>query len=148
MAAVDLVGNATGTNAAKETGFSAMTSEEFSKIIFAELGRQDPLAPSDTNTLIQQVSGIRSIQSNLDITEKLNSLVSQNEFAGAATLLGRKATGLSTQGVRVSGIVTSVSQSRDGAMLNIEGGLTLPVSSVEKVETVPAESAETEESAP
>ena len=145
MATVDLVGTSNSTGTAKASGFSSMTSDEFAKIIFAELGRQDPLAPSDTNTLIQQVSGIRDIQSNLDLTEKLESLVSQNEFAGAATLLGRKATGLSTLGVRISGVVTSVSQSRDGAMLNLEGGLTLAVASVEKVETV---SAETEDTTP
>ncbi|GJQ28172.1 MAG: hypothetical protein HBSAPP03_00560 [Phycisphaerae bacterium] len=137
MATVDLVGQASSHTTAKASGFSAMTSEEFSKIIFAELGRQDPLAPSDTNTLIQQVSGIRSIQSNLDLTERLQTLVSQNEFAGAATLLGRQATGLTSQGVRVSGVVRSVSQSRDGAVLNLANGFTLLVSSVERVETAP-----------
>lgn len=148
MATVDLLGSATGTTGARASGFSSMTSDEFAKIIFAELGRQDPLAPSDTSTLIQQVSGIRSIESNMDLTDKLNALVSQNEFAGAATLLGRKATGLTLQGVRISGVVESVSQSRDGAILNLENGLSLPVSSVEKVETVPAATEETEEGTP
>jgi flagellar basal-body rod modification protein FlgD len=115
-------------------GFSAMTSDEFAKVIFAELSRQDPLAPNDTNTLIQQISGIRSIQSNLDLTSRLQALVAQNEFAGAAILLGRHAAGLTDDGRRVSGIVASVSQSREGARVVLRDGTTLRVSAVERVD--------------
>lgn len=123
----------------EQSGFSSMTSDDFAKIIFTELTKQDPLSPSDTNALIQQISGIRSIQSNMDLTSKLESLVSQNEFAGAATLIGKKATGLSNDGSRVSGLVKSVSNSREGAILSLEGGTSLLFSALEKVEPAPAE---------
>lgn len=140
MPAIDSISDtSSAVGEARETGFSAMTSDEFSKIIFAELGRQDPLAPSDTSTLIQQISGIRSIQSNLDLSGKLDALVSQNEFAGAATLLGKKATGLNASGDRVSGVVMSVVQSRDGAVLSLASGDRLAISAVETLEQVSPE---------
>ncbi|CAG0999591.1 hypothetical protein PHYC_02787 [Phycisphaerales bacterium] len=141
MSAVDSLSNTPSTAgfSASQSGFSAMTSDDFAKIIFTELTKQDPLSPSDTNALIQQISGIRSIQSNLDLTSKLESLVSQNEFAGAATLIGKQATGLSAEGSRVSGLVKSVSNSREGAVLSLEGGGTLLFSALEKVEPAPAE---------
>ena len=43
-------------------GFSALTSEQFIKVIFTELSKQDPLQPSDSSKLLEQLSSIRSIQ--------------------------------------------------------------------------------------
>jgi len=57
------------------SGFSSLTAEQFSKIIFTELSKQDPLQPNDTNALLQQISSVRAIQSDMDLTSKLDSLV-------------------------------------------------------------------------
>ena len=52
MATVDaLSGTTSNTVSASAGGLSALTSEDFAKIIFAELGKQDPLQPSDTKPL-------------------------------------------------------------------------------------------------
>ncbi|MBK7294568.1 MAG: hypothetical protein IPI84_12515 [Holophagaceae bacterium] len=77
--AVDAIGSST-QSANQANGYSAMTSSDFTKIILSELGRQDPLAPNDTNQLVQQIANIRGIQSDMDLGDRLSRLVSHDEF--------------------------------------------------------------------
>jgi len=69
--------NPIGTTVQRETTsqFSDMTSEDFLKIMFTELTHQDPLAPSETGALLEQINSIRSIESDIAITEHLEALV-------------------------------------------------------------------------
>jgi flagellar basal-body rod modification protein FlgD len=115
------------------SGFSSLSSQDFAKIIFTELSKQDPLQPSDTNALIQQISGIRSIQSNMDLSNSLSSLVNQNEFSSAATLIGKSVSGLSDGNARVSGLVRSVSRTSTGAVLELTSGDRVPVQNVDQI---------------
>lgn len=134
MSTVDaLSGLSSGGSLGAGDGFSSLTSEDFAQIIFTELGKQDPLAPNDTNALIQQISGIRSIQSNMDLTDKLSRLVSQNEFAGAATLIGKTVNGLSLDLNRVTGTVRSVTRTNEGTLLTLENGSRMLVDYMDSV---------------
>jgi flagellar basal-body rod modification protein FlgD len=95
----------TSSGQPRATGMSGLSTEEFSKIIFTELANQDPLSPNDTNALLQQISTLRSIQADTDLSDRLSSLVQQNQFAAGATLLGRMVSGISEYNERVSGTV-------------------------------------------
>jgi len=142
MSTIDaLSGLSSGGAAGVGDGFSSLTSEDFAQIIFTELGKQDPLAPNDTNALIQQISGIRSIQSNMDLTDKLSRLVSQNEFAGAATLIGKTVNGLSLDLNRVTGTVKSVTRTNEGTLLTLENGSRMLVDYMDSV-VAPSEEAD------
>ena len=81
--AIDAIGSSASTSVTG-TGFSGLASSDFTKLIFEELTNQDPLAPNDTNALIQQIANIRSIQSDMDLSDRLGSLVSQQEFTAAS----------------------------------------------------------------
>lgn len=102
--------------------FGALTAEDFTRIIFTELGKQDPLAPNDTNALIQQIANIRSIQSDVELSDRLQALVGSNEFASAAGLVGRRVSGVSEANERVEGLVRSVQKTREGVVLTLESG--------------------------
>lgn len=108
---------ATGTNA-----FNSLTSEEFMRIIMTELSQQDPLKPNDTNQMVQELSSLRSIQSDLELVNKLDAVVSQNQLASAGALIGKFVVGLTDTGVRVGGQVVSVSRTADGPILNLDEG--------------------------
>ena len=56
----------TSTSGVAPNAFSELTSEEFVKIMFTELSNQDPLKPSDSSALLQQMSNLRSIQSDIE----------------------------------------------------------------------------------
>jgi flagellar basal-body rod modification protein FlgD len=117
-----------------------MGADEFTKIILSELGQQDPLAPNDTNQLIQQISDIRGIQSDMDLSDRLKALVGQDEFASAAGLMGKSVSGISLENDRVQGRVVGVSRTSSGARLQLEDGTRLDFANVDElVETVASE---------
>src|SRR3954468_16957089 len=132
MSAIDALAPSAGSTGAGN-GFSALSAEDFSKIIFTELSKQDPLQPNDTNALLQQISSIRSIQSDLDLTSKLGALVNENEFASAATLIGKTVSGVDEAYERVTGKVKSLSRTQDGAMLTLVGGQRIRVSNLDEI---------------
>lgn len=123
-----------GTGAGSSTSrFNELTSEDFAKIIFTELSNQDPLQPNDSQALLEQLSSIRSIQSDMDLSSRLQSLVAQNEMSSAAGLIGKFVSGVSDENLRVAEVVVSVSRTSDGAVLNLHGGHRVNMKNVDEV---------------
>ena len=106
--------------------YSDLTSEDFVKIMFTELSNQDPLKPNDSSQLLQQMSDLRSIQSDLELSNKLTSVVTQNQLATAGALLGKTVYGLTEYGDVAGGIVKSVTRTDDGPVLNLATGERIP----------------------
>lgn len=99
-----------------------LDSQEFLGIILAELQSQDPLAPNDTNALVQQLSSVRSIESDLKLTEQLESLVADNRLANASSLVGRRVEGIDEAGETIVGTVGAVRTSDGVPALLLEDG--------------------------
>lgn len=138
MATVDaLTGNQ--TSASGVSSFSGMSSDDFMKIVLSELSKQDPLKPNDTSALIQQISQIRSIQSDIDLSSTLKSLVKDDQFSTAAGLIGTNISGLTETNVRVTGIVTAVSRTDTGAVLTLLSGDRVPMSKVDEIKVYTGE---------
>jgi flagellar basal-body rod modification protein FlgD len=133
MSAIDGIRDTSTQTASGQDAFSALKSEDFVKIMFTELSNQDPLKPNDSNALLQQMSSLRSIQSDLDLSEKLESLVSQNQMASASGLLGRLISGVSEANERVIGVVATVSRTDEGPVLTLEDGTRVPFSHVDEL---------------
>lgn len=134
MAAVDSIGKSSqNTSSASKSGFSALTSEEFTKIIFTELSNQDPLAPSDTNALLQQLANIRNIQSDIDLSDNLKRLVGENQLSSASNLIGKFVSGVSVSNDRVADYVLSISKTSDGVILNLANGSRVNMTNLDEV---------------
>ncbi len=121
------------TPAAKNDAFSDLSSEEFIRIIFAELANQDPLKPNDSNQLVQQMANLRSIQSDIDLSKKLESLVTENQLASAGNLIGTYVSGLDEFNQRTEGLVMSISRTSEGPVLNLQGGARVELNQVDEV---------------
>ena len=121
------------TAASSTNAFSAVSSTDFIEIMFAELTNQDPLSPNETKDILQQVGTIRSIESDLALTEKLNDLVRRNEVTSAGTLIGKFVTGRSETGLRVGDFVDSISVTSDGSLLNLTSGFRVPLENLEEI---------------
>jgi flagellar basal-body rod modification protein FlgD len=113
--------------------YSGLKTDEFIKIMFTELSNQDPFKPNDSAAMLQQISSIRQIQSDIDMGAKLESLVSQNQLAGASGLLGKLISGISETNDRVIGLVVSVSKTDEGPVLNLEDGTRVPFANVDEL---------------
>ncbi len=133
MQGISSVASGSGTSSG---GLSALSSEDFAKIIFTELSKQDPLQPNDTNALLEQISMIRSIEADQNLSDRLGSLVGQNEFSNAATLIGRRIEGLNEINLRVSGVVRSVARTNQGPVLTLTDGSRVAMSRIDGVHEI------------
>lgn len=113
--------------------FSAMSSEDFVRIIFTELANQDPLAPNDSNALLQQLSSLRSIESDIQLIDQLKSLVTESQLAAGSNLIGKFVIGLTATNDRVAGNVRSVSREDDSVVLKLDNGFTVPFESLDTI---------------
>jgi len=113
--------------------FSEVSTEDFIRIIFAELTNQDPLEPSDTSALLQQLDSIRSIESNIRLGQQLEKLVSENQLASASNMIGRYVGGLTDDFVRVAGRAVAVSREAGEIRIELDSGARVPASRIELI---------------
>lgn len=114
-------------------GFDSVSSEDFLAIIFSELQNQDPLSPNDTQALIDQIGTIRSIESDLELADKLEDIATRSEISSAGSLVGTFIAGRTDNGQDVVGYVDSVSVSREGLRLNLGTGFTVALQNVDEI---------------
>jgi flagellar basal-body rod modification protein FlgD len=113
--------------------FQEMKSEDFIRIMFTELSNQDPFQPNDSAALLEQLNSIRSIESDIQLTDQLQNLVLQNQLSSAGSMVGKFVGGLTEAAERVAGYVVAVSRSADEVNLELDNGWTV---SMENVETI------------
>lgn len=113
--------------------FSEMTSEDFIEIMITELTNQDPLDPSDSSALLDQIDSIRSIESDMELGRQLDALVTENQLASASTMIGKFVGGKTENFQFVTGFVVSVIRQDDAVYLELDTGWWVPMDSVETV---------------
>lgn len=137
MAANPLSSLGSGSNADStskpSSRFSDMSSEDFIKIIFTELSNQDPFQPNDSAALLKQLDSIRSIESDVKMTDQLKALVTQNQLAAGSGMIGKFIGGLTEDNHRVAGQVVSVVKQGENINLELDNGWVVPMNGVEQV---------------
>ena len=88
---------------------SEINSDAFLKLLITELQNQDPLEPMSNQEILEQLGQIREIESNLQLTETLESLSLGQNIAAANSVIGRLVAGLTDDGERIAGRVDGVS---------------------------------------
>lgn len=114
-------------------GFGALNSDEFIRVMMTELSNQDPFKPQDSSALLEQMSSLRNIESQLSLQEDLASLVLQNGVASAGGMIGQVVKGLNTSNQPVQGLVTSLKIENGKPVLQLDGGATLAADRVTEV---------------
>ena len=133
MSSISSAAGVGGGSVGASSGFSGLDSEEFVKIIFTELQNQDPFSPNDSSALLEQLNSIRSIESDMALTTQLESIVFQNQLAGAGNLIGRYVQGMAPGGNRVDGQVISVIRQGDMIGVELDTGWVIDVDQVELI---------------
>ena len=145
MSTVSALSSNVGGAASTPSRFSEMSTEDFIRIIFTELSHQDPFQPNESSALLEQRNSIRSIESDMQLTEQLQSLVTENQLASASGMIGKFIGGLTADNHRVAGFVVSVIRQGDDINLELDNGWIVPISGVETVidpDLLPEEPAE------
>ncbi len=116
-----------------ETGFSALKSEDFLKLLIAQLQNQDPSEPTSNEDLLNQISAMRSLQSNLDLGDTLQSITANQQLSTAATFIGKTVTGLDANNASVTGLVTRAFVRDSKTFVEVDNSTELEISSVSSV---------------
>jgi len=90
----------------EDTGFAALDSEDFLRLLITQLQNQDPTEPTSNEDLLNQISAMRSLQSNVQLSDSLQSLTSNQQLSTAASYIGKTITGIDTSDASVTGLVT------------------------------------------
>lgn len=117
---------ATGSSKPALTGFAALTSKDFMTMLLAELKNQDPTQPVSNAELLQQLSQMQSLQSNVELNSTLSSFSSNQQIASGASFLGKLVTGTDSNNNPVSGIADRVS-SQNGTVTIGVGSSSIPI---------------------
>jgi flagellar hook assembly protein FlgD len=97
------------------------------------------MQPNDSKALLDQLSSLRNIQSSMNLSTRLDDLVSQGQLNSAAGLIGKYVQGLSENNETVRGQVYSVSRTDDGAVLNLYTGQRVPMKNLSDLVDMPPE---------
>ncbi len=121
--------NSTATSTAANP-FAQLSSGEFLKIMLTELTNQDPLEPNDSAAILEQLSSLRNIEGQLNLENKLESLVLGQSVAQAGGMIGKVVGGLNESNDEVEGLVTAVRIIDGTAQLELDTGQKLPINRV------------------
>ncbi len=114
-------GNTTQSSASA-SGYGALSSQEFMRILLTEMSNQDPFSPQDSSKLMEQISSLRNIESQIQLQETLTSLVAQNQIGAAGGMIGKLVAGLDAANNPVEGLVQSVRMQGGKAFLELDSG--------------------------
>jgi len=134
---IQLLDGTRSSQSVSKSGFADLSSDQFVKLMFAELSNQDPMKPNDSQALLDQLSSLRSIETDQKLGEKLDHMVEQSDFGTASRLIGRVIRGITLQSEQVIDSVFSVSKTSDGPVLNLSGGQQIRLADVIEVASIP-----------
>jgi flagellar basal-body rod modification protein FlgD len=109
--------------------YNKLDLNTFVKMLIAELQSQDPMNPVNNSEILQQVSQIKQIATDQQLTETLQAVQLGQNVATAGGLLGKTITGLSEKGDQLTGRVDRVTI-EDGVPLLHIGEQTIPLKNV------------------
>ena len=124
---------ASAVSTGKGLGLSAMDGMDFLNLLITELSSQDPFEPMKNQDILEQLSAIRSLESNMSMTSNFETLLgnfqallsnsdtmlNHDRFASATALIGRMVRGVDVDGVTVEGRVERVVLDATGLRLQI-----------------------------
>jgi flagellar basal-body rod modification protein FlgD len=121
-------GNSTSSSSAN-SGFAALTSQDFLKMLITELQNQDPTQPVSNSELLQQLSQMQSLQSNVELKTTLQDFANNQQISSGASFLGKTVFGTDSNNNPVSGVADSVFLQNGTLMIGV-GNSSISVANV------------------
>ncbi len=103
------------TGAVSGTDLRDVDMDEFLGLLITELQNQDPLNPMDNADMLAQISTIREIGSNNQLSETLSGFATGQQLSMASSLIGKQISGLDTSAKEISGTIDRVSVQTDSS---------------------------------
>ena len=128
----------TSAGATQSAKAGALDKEAFLKLLVAQLKFQNPLSPTDPSTFMAQSAQFAMVERLEQIGKAQTEAGTWQRVIAGQGLIGRQVTG-SALGAPVAGLVTGLTVTKDGAVLELSTGGKLAVTDVQTVAaTAPA----------
>ncbi|HVX11039.1 MAG TPA: flagellar hook capping FlgD N-terminal domain-containing protein [Pirellulales bacterium] len=122
----------TNSSSSSTSALTAITPDDFLQMLITQLQDQDPMNPTDSDEILQQVSEIDNIESTTNLSNSLTAVATDQGFQAASGLIGMQVQGIDASGNAVSGVVDSASFANGTATLNV-GSQSMPLSGVSAI---------------
>jgi flagellar hook assembly protein FlgD len=124
----------TSSTSSTKNAASALGGDDFFQLLIAQLVNQDPLEPTSNQELLNQISSIREIELNTNLSTTLESLGKQQRYSSGGSFVGQYVTGKDADGNAVAGKISAVRfDGQGGVKLELEDGAQLALDGVESV---------------
>jgi flagellar basal-body rod modification protein FlgD len=117
--------------AAGGNGLQSLSTEEFLRLLIAELSNQSPFDPIDNQALLEQISAVNAVQSTQTLINTLESLTLAQNLGSASALIGRTVVGI-VDDQSISGTVDRAVV-ENGNVFLLVGSQRLPIDHVTEV---------------
>ena len=120
--AVDFIGGASqAAPVTNDLAQTAMSQQDFLKVMLAQLQYQDPLKPVDNQQFLAQMAQFSSLAQTAQLNDKVETLVAIEANTQAVGLLGKTVEVANAQGgAGTVGQVTSLVLTADGTSLTVK----------------------------
>lgn len=135
MSTIGGTSGATGSSSnssSTQNALQQITPNDFLKMLITQLQNQDPMNPTSSDQILQQISEIDNIEATTTLSSSLNSVATDQGFQAASGLIGKTVQGVDSSGNPVSGTVDSASFSNGAASLSV-GSQTMPLSGISSI---------------
>lgn len=129
ISSVSSAGSTPPVTSGEQAGLNGLTSNDFLKLLITQLQNQDPTQPTSNEELLQQLSAMRGLQSNIELSSTLKSFSNNQQIASGATFLGKTITGTNASNQVVTGIADRVFLQNGNPVLGI-GDESVPLTNV------------------
>ncbi len=103
------------------SALQSLGADGFLQLLVAQLRYQNPMSPSDPNAMLQQTSQLAQVETLDAVADTQRQLLTLQQTAIAAGLIGREVTAVGSEGSPLTGVVDSVRFSEDGPLLIVDG---------------------------
>ncbi len=108
----------------QQANASTVDYDAFLSLLVTQLRNQDPTEPTDNAELMAQLASFSSVEQQIQINDRLDTLISSNLLGDAGNLIGKTLT--SADGA-TTGVVNSVILQESGILAELESGERIPV---------------------
>lgn len=115
-----------------QSELSGLNQDAFMSLLLAQLQNQDPMKPMEDTEFIAQLAQFNSLNELTQINGTLEKLSSTMALSDGSALMGKTVTGLSSEGLTVTGLVSGLRLFNNQVLLDLDGQ-TLPLDAVTEV---------------
>jgi flagellar basal-body rod modification protein FlgD len=119
MSSTTPITGSTSSQVARTDPGGSLGQDAFLKLLVAQMQNQDPMAPTDSSTMMTQEAQFTSVEQLTQLSSSMTALQLGQDFNGAVSLIGHNVTYEKADGTTGSGLVSAVKPTPQGALLTV-----------------------------